>query len=488
MIQRTEATSKTRESSIRRRAPHTIARTTFRTSRSADFFTRTALISQIGHEVDEWPLAILKESIDNSLDACEDHDIPPRVTVAADATGITVSDNGPGIPETTIDGALDFSVRASSREAYVAPDRGRQGNALMTLAAMPYVIDRDGGRLVITANGIEHRIRCRWDAVMQEVVVDRVRREATRQEKGTTMRMEWNTLIGNKEEPLWPFDEADPLNEGYLGLKESARRLLTGFALFNPHLSIEAHWFGETLVDFEATSPAWKKWRPSMPSSALWYEPEDLERLLGAYVVDDAQHGRRRTVAEFLELFDGFSGSAKRKRVIDQTGLARVYLDQLATDGQFDRDVISRLLAAMRLHSRAVSPARLGVIGPEHFRAHLDRLGCKADSFEYAKVACVTEGIPFALEAAFGWLGYVPKGYRYNRKLVVGVNWSSAIQNPFRSFKRGGGGLEGLLSDLMAGDQEPVVVALHLGHPRIRYPDKGKSAIIIPGVTEEEEE
>jgi hypothetical protein len=32
--------------------------------------------------------------------------------------------NLPGIPAATVDGILDFNVRASSREAYVAPDRG----------------------------------------------------------------------------------------------------------------------------------------------------------------------------------------------------------------------------------------------------------------------------------------------------------------------------------------------------------------------------
>ncbi len=41
-----------------------------------------------------------------------------------------------GIPAATIDGILDFSVRVSSREAYVAPDRGAQGNALKTIAAV----------------------------------------------------------------------------------------------------------------------------------------------------------------------------------------------------------------------------------------------------------------------------------------------------------------------------------------------------------------
>jgi DNA topoisomerase VI subunit B len=49
---------------------------------------------------------------------------------------IVIEDNGPGIPAKTIDGVLDYSIRVSSREAYVSPTRGAQGNALKTILPM----------------------------------------------------------------------------------------------------------------------------------------------------------------------------------------------------------------------------------------------------------------------------------------------------------------------------------------------------------------
>ena len=58
---------------------------------------------------------------------------------------ITVTDNGPGIPAATVKAVLDYSIRVSSREAYVAPDRGAQGNALKTLIAMPFVLNGQRG-------------------------------------------------------------------------------------------------------------------------------------------------------------------------------------------------------------------------------------------------------------------------------------------------------------------------------------------------------
>ena len=85
-----------------------------------DFFSEKELVTQTGHAVEEWPLVIVKELVDNGLDACEEAEIAPVIEVTADASGITVEDNGPGLPETTLKAAMNFRIRASNREAYVA--------------------------------------------------------------------------------------------------------------------------------------------------------------------------------------------------------------------------------------------------------------------------------------------------------------------------------------------------------------------------------
>src|SRR5579884_559305 len=99
----------------------TLARTTFTTSRLLDFFSDKELTAQIGHPKSHWPLAVLVELTGNAIDACEDVAIAPVVTVKVDKSGITVQDNGPGLPAETVTGILDFSVRVSSREHYVSP-------------------------------------------------------------------------------------------------------------------------------------------------------------------------------------------------------------------------------------------------------------------------------------------------------------------------------------------------------------------------------
>ena len=148
-----------------------LQRTTFRTSREMDFFSEKELVTQTGHEIEDWPLVFIKEIIDNALDACEEADIPPEIRIIADASGITVRDNGPGLPEATLKAALDFTVRASNREAYVAPDRGAQGNALKTILPMPQVLDPEHGKLIVQAHGNRHSITCGADPISQRAVV-----------------------------------------------------------------------------------------------------------------------------------------------------------------------------------------------------------------------------------------------------------------------------------------------------------------------------
>lgn len=459
-----------------------LQRETFRTSREMDFFSEKELVTQTGHQRAEWPLVFLKETIDNALDGCEDGDIAPTVKVLADECGITVQDNGVGIPEETLAGALDFTVRASNREMYVAPDRGAQGNALKTLLAMPYVMDPDGGRLIIIAHGVRHEIACRADPISQRAIVDDNKTRAKKQ-PGTTIRIEWSRPTNDAtDDVLWPVGDVgvDPIEKGdtwHPSLRDHALQLLRGYTLFNPHLSLTVEWFGEVVIWTKATDPKWKKWRPNQPTNALWYEPRHLERLIAAYITLDRDRGRKsRTISDFLTLFDGLSGSSKRKHILDETGLSRVTLEDLATVDGVNMEAVAKLLAAMKAHSKEVKPSRLGIIGKEHLATRFEELGCDPKQFEYSKIARVDDGIPFVLESAFSWRGDDADN---RRSIFAGANWSSAIRNPFRSFGQTGVGLETQLSELNAGPREPIVFMLHLAHPRVEYTDRGKSAIVI---------
>jgi hypothetical protein len=251
-----------------------LQRETFHTSRLLDFCNEKELTAQTGHPPAEWPLVVVKELVDNALDACEEAGIAPCIVIAVDNTGITVADNGPGMPAETVKGILDYKVRVSSREAYVSPTRGAQGNAMKTIVAMPYVLDGESGRVDIAAAGVCHRINFAVDQVRQEPVIE-YDPVPWHGETGTSVLVHW---------PLSPRSELDDAKARFLQIADD-------FAWLNPHLTLTVDWFGEGKT-VEATAPAWEKWRPSDPTSAHWYEPEHLERLVGAYLTSDQAKGR----------------------------------------------------------------------------------------------------------------------------------------------------------------------------------------------------
>ena len=63
---------------------------------------------------------------------------------------------------------LDYTVRASSREAYVSPSRGQQGNALRCVIAAGFALDGARGNTVIEARGQCHRIVFEMEPVRRE--------------------------------------------------------------------------------------------------------------------------------------------------------------------------------------------------------------------------------------------------------------------------------------------------------------------------------
>jgi DNA topoisomerase VI subunit B len=426
-----------------------------------DFFCRKELIAQTGHQPDVWPLVQLKELVENAVDACEDKDTPPEVTVTVDGQGITVADNGPGITSETVAGMLDFSVRVSSREAYVAPDRGKQGNGLKTIVAMPFVLGGGAGRVEIVAAGVRHVITVGVDELRQKPLIrhEPIRDDSTK--NGTTVRV------------FWP----DSASSILAAAKPRFLQFADDYTFLNPHLTLTIDWHGERRR-VEATRPCWPKWRPSDPTCAHWYTDGHFSRLVAGYIAADAERGTDRTVREFIEGFSGMSSTAKQSAVLAEVGLKRVNLSALASGSGLDAELVARLLAALKRHTKPVKPARLGTLGRDHLALRFEAIGCEMGSFKYKARRGETAGVPWVQEVAFG---HCPAAS--SRRFIAGVNWSPGIINPFRELGAFGGSLDGLLEELRLGRGEPVALLVHLVCPRVEYADRGKSAVVIGGVS-----
>jgi DNA topoisomerase VI subunit B len=239
-------------------------------------------------------------------------------------------------------------------------------------------------------------------------------------------------------------------------------------------------WLGER-TRHQATAKGWRKWLPSRPTNATWYSPDHFGRLVAAHLADDADRGKDRTVRALVAEFDGLTGTAKQKAVLEATGLSRTSLSGLRNGDGLDAPKVAGLLGAMQAQSKLVKPAALGFIGKDHLAARFKALGAEMGSFKYRKAEGMTGAAPWVIEAAFAWCPDAT-----GRRLITGVNWSPGIINPFRELGMGAG-LDATLQGQRAGPDAPIVVALHLACPRVEYTDRGKSAVVIgPGEPEGE--
>jgi hypothetical protein len=75
-------------------APAILERATFRTSRLLDFASEKELVAQAGHQKNTWRLVILKELVDNAIDACEEAAVAPVITVTVDDLGTLAQSSG----------------------------------------------------------------------------------------------------------------------------------------------------------------------------------------------------------------------------------------------------------------------------------------------------------------------------------------------------------------------------------------------------------
>lgn len=441
-------------------------REVFETSRKLEYCSQKELEAQTGYDRPHWPAYVVHELFDNALDACEDVGTLPEIHLRVDEHSLEVTDNGPGIPPETVTRLLDFDSRISSREVYVSPCRGAQGNALKTLVTMPFVLDGSVGVIEVTARGIRHIIRVRVDRIAQQPVVAHEKNPVA-DAPGTTVRIHW------------PAAAAEELAEA----AGQMACLAEDYTFFNPHLSLQIDCF-EHHARVERLRSDWNKWMPKQPPNAHWYELDDFRRHLGACIAKDRADGADRTVRAFVAGFAGLSASAKQTAVLDGAGMKRMNLSELVRDGDIAPEPARLLLGHMKQQSKQMKPVDLGLIGRDHFFQRLSSLQCQMESFRYDKAPKGIRtplAVPWLAETAFAW-----DPERSGRRLILGVNWSPCILNPFRNMgsdavSRAAGGLESLLAEQWVRREDPVVFVLHVASARVRYTDRGKTVLAMAG-------
>ena len=248
---------------------------------------------------------------------------------------------------------------------------------------------------------------------------------------------------------------------------------MLNYSLFNPHATFILN--GQK---FEPTSPDWRKWVPTDPTSAHWYDAERFEQLVGAYIA--AEGKRKRTVREFR----GLSATRKQSEVSETSQLERAYLHELAADGKLDRDALSRLREAMKKASRPVKPEALGVLGEDHFRRRIAAdPNVSGKTFRYCRQKGFDgRGLPYVVESAFA----VVDKESPLRGLHTGLNWSIPLGGALEqnAFEVDDENVVDGLSAILARNRvnihsDPVCLAVHLISPRFRFLDRGKGTVSL---------
>jgi DNA topoisomerase VI subunit B len=460
-----------------------LERTTFETSRAAEYFDARDLAAQTGQPKENFATVALKELVDNALDACETAGVAPEIEIGVrEESGIihlAVADNGGGIPPETIRRVLNYETRTSDKAAYRSPTRGAQGNALKTVLGIPHALGSEEP-VIIEAQEVRHEIRA-WVDPAGELRIEHEEEKAARIRNGTRIVLAI-PAEGQKFDP------------GYW---------VSSFSTFNPHATFKFECLGgsyrgngsgtktaEIYKSSEATSfsgSGWRKFLPQDLTSPHWYDVGAIKRLVFSHVADARRGGRDVPLGEFVRQFRGLSSSAKAKTVCSTLpNIKRL------SDFEGDPEKAGALLAAMQANSKVPSQAVLGVVGEEHFHTSFEA-AYDVREFTYKKAkGHFPSGLPFTFEFALA-VTDMPG------RLYCGINFSPSFGDPLEGTRIAGPKFEahGIRGFLLQGHALPdagawyeapadVVVSAHIITPAPVFLDRGKTRLQIEEVSQDD--
>ena len=460
-------------------------------SRAGENFTKDGLETLTGQPSRKWGRYAVKELVDNAIEAAEQTD-DPAVSVDVDVEGrgrlaharrVTVSDNGPGIPEDRLRQIADVERFGGTKRHYALPSRGTQGNALMTLLGIQYLAD--GGPLTIESHGSTYEFHVDDNTIDAVPSVELTRGEPTAAADGgtgTAVSVEFGDA-GKKWAKTRPIFET-----------------LNGFATLNPHVRFEIN--GQDTTPADDTTNRFEPKGKAVGGRALWFDRSAFRERLKADIRADAEVA----LSEFIREFDGLASRSKRDAVLNAAGLdgdATLTETFVSQRNEFDEFTVGTLLTAMQTETGARSEDNLhktlGSVGKalrhgprtllEHYGIDIgdvvDDLRADGTDVEtwrglstYYRASDAVETdehrIPFVFELA---TVAVPSDTLDGVQMNFGINGSVSYSSPYATVtfddvtrERNARSIRGAFNDLA----HPFVVVSNLTCPNIPFQDKGK--------------
>jgi hypothetical protein len=461
----------------------------FSISREFDFVRLDGLRRATGTQEHDWDLYVVKELVDNALDADEaqwNDDDPttlPRVSVALDYVKNIETHRPQLIVRVT--NRADFPVAQlaqifattwyTSRKSCVKElTRGTLGNALKTLLGIPYALRHrlandwtpDLKPMTIVAGGREYQPQYRIDAAAQRIqfVCDK---ERVRSHRGTEIS------IGIDE-----FEQERPRT------LDQIVTLAWKYHLSNPH----AHFQWSVQLGDESWTQEFaadETWRDKFVGTPpiQWYSGAAFQDLLTAICRNRTEDPAAPVlgVPEVLALFP-VSGAPS----VTLDTLVATLADSIGSPPVLSiRDVCGesglRLYKWLRRQAPRFLSQRLGCPGRDHVTKVLRRARVVEGEVIYQQTTDdgQDDETPFVLEIALAPLA------RGTRQVWSSLNFSPTHDDPFRRRwlrtpelgEKPALGLEGILDAYDLGADEPVLLVLNLICPNLEHNEFSKTEI-----------
>src|SRR5947209_8390025 len=460
----------------------------FSFNREYDFIRLEGLYRASGRPAHEWDIDILKELIDNALDADEflwRHDSQQAPLLHIHIEYISVPPPQCQQLLVRVRNRALFPVQQvkdifatqwyTSRKAFIKGlTRGALGNALKTLLGIPYALHNrvaddwkpDLKPLSICCSSTEYLPRYIVDPIAQTIRLE-CDTKPCKPLPGTTISVGLDYFV--QEIPRTLVD---------------IETLAQQYHICNPHA--EFHW------TVEIANRVWEKEYQPQPgwvnkflerAPVRWYSLADFKDLLGAlYRQWGAKEGEQKLPLQTVCAY--FSGFNPANRGHDETIITRIVHDvghDCFTTADIESPVAKMLYAALCKYSPPFRSLQLGYIGQEHIHATLAGHFPLEGKLQYAVMTDADNdpSMPFVIEAA---AAYLKEG---KRQLWTAINFSRTYNDPFLSRWLPVPaqpdelvlGLRGVLDAYNLREDTPMILFLHLVCPNIEHNEFSKTDI-----------
>jgi DNA topoisomerase VI subunit B len=421
--------------------------------KQSDLFTRDGLEKQTGITASQWNIYCIKELFDNAIDACEIAGISPviqlSITKDEDSTiRLLIKDNAGGISKEQLLQIIDLSTYTSTKYYYKRPTRGFQGNALLTILAIPFVLDLPTASVRICTQGRTYNIKLVEDRISQsfrfelhEAEAKANQNESEKTEKGTEITLRLKMLPNFSSWNNTPWDNA-----------ADYKTFILNYGIFNPHIQLKCNILGE---EFNiAPMGTLDSFKSGDKESVHWYSVNDFEELIYAYI----RAKKDVSIKNFSLGFKGISNSTSADDILK--GISCKYV----ADFESKPGEIPLLYHNLKALTKPPKPQILGALSRDRmYEALNSATGEKRYKPYYNTKEYNGKIVPYVIEVAAGEFTQPMR--------CVGLNHAPVyrLSNELHDILR--------ICDVSLSDR--VYIIIHISCPNIEFSNYGKSEFNI---------